>query len=102
MIYHNIGIDYQGLGQHDRALEYLEESLNIRKRCLTSKDPNIARTLASIGRVYVDQNNLSTALIYFQQASDIFREAFGDTSHPCIVQTEEEIRHIKSQSMPSV
>jgi CHAT domain-containing protein/Tfp pilus assembly protein PilF len=77
IILSNIGSLYNTLGQNQKALEYLEKALPIRKA--VGDRPGEATTLAKIGRVYSDLGQKQKALYFYQDALSI-QEEVGNRS----------------------
>ena len=71
------------LAQYDKALEYLQQSLTIRKQLLGESHPDVAISYNNIGRIYDAQGDYARALEYHQRALAIRKQFFGE-SHPDI------------------
>jgi len=61
-------------GDHQRAIEYLEQALPILKD--TGYDIYLANTLMGLGNVHINTENISEALKYYQQALEIYERHF--------------------------
>ncbi len=73
----NISQIYQAQGNYTKALEYLEQSLKIRRGISDKSGEGV--TLSNIGQVYQARGDTTTALEYFEQSLKIMREV-GDKS----------------------
>ncbi|MBR5493294.1 MAG: tetratricopeptide repeat-containing protein, partial [Alistipes sp.] len=71
------------LAQYDNALDYLQQSLAIRKQVFGESHPDIAASYNNIGSVYDAQGDYTRALEYHQQSLAIMKQFFGE-SHPDI------------------
>ncbi|MDA3812927.1 MAG: tetratricopeptide repeat protein [Candidatus Cloacimonetes bacterium] len=68
----NIGIGYYYMNEYEKALEYLERSLKIRRKIGRKED--IIEGLNNIGIVYGDMNEHTLALKYFLESMEIESE----------------------------
>jgi len=66
----NLGRVYNNLGQKDKALEYLNQSLPLWREA--GNRSGEAETLDSIGRAYADMGQGAKSLEYFQHALELF------------------------------
>ncbi len=67
-VYLNLGINYTHLSQFDSAFYYLSRCLAIRKRLLGSKDSDMSHCLRYMGNLYLETDNLDSALYYYHKA----------------------------------
>ena len=79
--YNNIGIVYNNLGDYDKALEYHNKALKIRKEVLGEKHTDTAASYVGIGNVYDDLGDYNKALELYNKALEIQKEVFGE-KHP--------------------
>jgi len=77
----NIAEVYRAQGAYEKALQYYEEALDIRREKLGDRHPSVATTLNNIGWVHRNREDYSTALRFFREAHEIWREKLGD-EHP--------------------
>ena len=75
----NIGAIYHGKSQLDRALEYCQQALEIRKR-QAPDSLDLAHSLNNIGAIYHGKGQLDRALEYCQQALEIRKRQAPDSS----------------------
>ncbi|MEE0961827.1 MAG: DUF2225 domain-containing protein [Bacteroidales bacterium] len=76
--YNNIGIVYNNLGDYDKALEYHNKALKIRKEVLGEKHPDTAGSYIGIGSVYKILGDYDKALEYHNKALEIYKEVLGE------------------------
>ena len=69
------------LAQYDKALEYYQKALEIRKQVLGESHPDIALSYYNIGNIYHSQGDYDLALEYYQQSLAIRKQVYGE-SHP--------------------
>lgn len=81
--YHNIGTAYQKMGQFERAKEYHEKALEIRKERLNYPDyhPDVSASLAHIGNDYLGMGDFRNAKIQYDKTLEIRLKQFGE-NHP--------------------
>ncbi|MFX0066062.1 MAG: tetratricopeptide repeat protein [Candidatus Hermodarchaeota archaeon] len=72
------GLAYQYKGELDKALEYHQQSLALRRE--VGKKEEIAASLNNIGIIYWQKGELNQALEHYQQCLVIFKE-LGNTQH---------------------
>ncbi len=77
--YNWIGWNYKGLSYYDKALFYLQESLDKGLKKLGNKHSKVALTYNHIGNVYDSQGSYQKALEYYQKALDIMLIVYGET-----------------------
>ena len=70
--YNNIGSVYSDKGDYDKALEYLNKALAIRKAKLGEEHTDVANSYFFIGVTYCNKEEYSKALKYFDKALPIF------------------------------
>ena len=69
------------LAQYDKAIEYYQQSLAIRKQVFGESHPDVAHSYNNIGSVYHVQGDYAHALVYYQQSLAIWKQVYGDF-HP--------------------
>ncbi|MEE1323759.1 MAG: tetratricopeptide repeat protein, partial [Bacteroidales bacterium] len=69
--YNNIGLVYATLGDHDKALEYLNKALKIYKEVFGEKHTNTAKSYDNIGVVYNELGYYNKALEFYNKALEI-------------------------------
>ena len=69
------------VAQYDKALEYYQKALEIRKQVLGESHPDVALSYNNIGVVYDAQGYYDRALEYHQQSLEIRKQVLGE-SHP--------------------
>jgi tetratricopeptide (TPR) repeat protein len=79
--YNNIGNVYDYLGDYDKALEYHNKALEIRKEVLVENHPDTAGSYNNIGDVYANLGKYDKALKYHNKALEIFKDVLGE-NHP--------------------
>ena len=62
----NIAIILKSKGEIEKALEYYQESLKIKKSSLEENSPSIASTLNNIASLYQQKKQYEEALVYCQ------------------------------------
>jgi len=65
-------------GAYEKALQYYEEALGIRREKLGDRHLEVATTLNNIGWVHWNREDFRTALRFFHEAHNIRREKLGD------------------------
>jgi tetratricopeptide (TPR) repeat protein len=78
---YNLGIALRQHGDHDRALDMLEESLHIKLATLGENDPSTAVSYNAIGGVYESEGDYDVALEYYHKDLSITLATLGET-HP--------------------
>ena len=81
------------LAQYDKALEYYQKALEIRKQVLGESHPDIALSYNSIGYIYSAQGDYALALEYYQQSLAIWKQVYGE-SHPDVALSYNDIGSI--------
>ena len=79
--YNNIGIVYDYLGDYDKALEFKNKALEIRKEVLGEKHRDTASSYDNIGIVYEELGDYDKALEYHNKALEIRKDVLGE-NHP--------------------
>ncbi len=75
---HTIGDIYQKLGTYEAAEEQLNEALELRRRLLGEKHPQVLKTLSGLGDLRRSQGRYEEAEELHRQVLAQRREAFGD------------------------
>jgi tetratricopeptide (TPR) repeat protein len=78
MSYNNIGNVYDDLGDYDKALEYHNKALEIRKSVLGENHPDTASSYDNIGIVYRNLGDYDKALEYHFKALEIYKDILGE------------------------
>jgi len=78
---HQAGYFLDDQGAYEKALQYYEEALDIRREMLGDRHPDVATTLNNIGWVHWNREDFSSALRFFREAHEIWQEKLGD-EHP--------------------
>ena len=73
-----LGEAYRGLGSHDRAIAFLEESLEVRLEAHGDRHLDVARSLTSLGIIYRQLNRFEDAERCHRKALEIRRELLGE------------------------
>jgi tetratricopeptide (TPR) repeat protein len=87
----NIGNLHQDLGTYQDALTEYKKALAIKKRFLQSTDSEIGSIHLNIGCTYLKMRDNDLALKSLRKAKRIYSQSVVST-HPDIIQTEENIR----------
>jgi predicted enzyme related to lactoylglutathione lyase len=77
----NIGSVYDKIGDYNKALEFYEKALNIRKKVLGTEHPNTATSYNNIGSTYDSMGDYNKALEFYENALNIREKVLG-TEHP--------------------
>jgi tetratricopeptide (TPR) repeat protein len=72
----NMGVSYMGLGEMDKALEFMQRSYEQAQSSATKGD--LAQVLNNIGFIYMKKNQLDTALSYYKRSQKLSEES-GNT-----------------------
>ncbi|CAF1246312.1 unnamed protein product [Adineta steineri] len=80
-IYHQLGIIKDRQGEHQEALTYLEKSLAIKQKTLSSNHPDLANSYNSIGLVYDSMGDYPKALSYHKKNLEILQRSLS-SNHP--------------------
>lgn len=84
--YYNIGCSYRDLGENDKALQFLNRSLEIKKSVFGENHSEVAAMFKQIGAVLQTQRKLEEALAIFEQALVIYEETLP-RNHPDNIST---------------
>ena len=76
--YNNIGNVYHKLGDYDKALEYHNKALEIKKDVLGEDHPNTAHSYNNIGNVYRNLGDYDKALEYHFKGLEIKKDVLGE------------------------
>jgi len=76
-VYQHIADVYSDLHQHEKALEWYNETLEIREKVLGMEHPFTAATYNNIARVYNNQGEYMIALEWYQKALNIYEKVLG-------------------------
>ncbi|CAF1417153.1 unnamed protein product [Adineta steineri] len=68
-------------GDHEKAIWYYEQGLEIRKKTLPSNHPHLATSYNNIGGVYVNMGEYSKALSFYEKALEIEHNTLP-SNHP--------------------
>ncbi|CAF3442889.1 unnamed protein product [Rotaria sp. Silwood2] len=71
LMHHRLGILKNSQGRYTEAMNYLEQSIEIRKKVLSSTDRDLASSYDNIGLVYKNTGDYSNALSFHQNALEI-------------------------------
>jgi tetratricopeptide (TPR) repeat protein len=66
------------MGQHERAEEYLRESLAIRERILAPNHPSIGTMLNNLASALEQRGEYEEAGAFYRRAVDVYRESLGE------------------------
>ena len=80
--------------QYALALNYFEQSLQMKLLSLPSNHPDLGDAYANIAAVYERQNNPQRALSFYERAQMIYVQSLPP-NHSRIIKTEEYIQHLK-------
>ena len=76
--YNFIGVVYWKLGEYDKALEFYNKALEIRKEVLGEKHTDTAMSYNNIGAVYENLGDYDKALEYYFKALEIYKAVLGE------------------------
>ncbi|WP_428264533.1 FAD-dependent oxidoreductase [Haliangium sp.] len=79
-LHNDLGETYGELGDHNKALEYHQQALQLRQGVLGEQHPDTATSLNNIGSTYHALGDHKKALEYYQQALELRRRVLGE--HP--------------------
>ena len=82
-VLHQIGLVYAKNGEREKALKYLNESLEMAKK----KCHSIPITLNDIGLVYAGKGDYEEALEYYEKSLIMKRTIYDQNDHPSIANT---------------
>jgi CHAT domain-containing protein/tetratricopeptide (TPR) repeat protein len=71
----NMGNDFLRTSVYDSALIYHKESLQLREKLMGKADPEYAKGLALLAKVYDEQGIYGDAIIYYEQAKSVYQDA---------------------------
>ena len=84
-LYHLMGLVYEYQGEYEKALEYHEKDLAIRRAIYGHVNhPDIATSYQFMGSVYGSQEQYEEALECYEKSLNILLTAFGDENNPLI------------------
>jgi tetratricopeptide (TPR) repeat protein len=72
-----IGLIYFNVHKMDRALDYFQKSLDVKRSIYPSNHNDIALDLVNIGNVLIEQHQLDSALNFYLDALEIHRQNFN-------------------------
>jgi tetratricopeptide (TPR) repeat protein len=81
------------MGEYEKALEYLQRSLNIRLKIYGEEHPDVAETYNSIGYAYVIKGEYEKALEYYKKTLAIGLKIYGE-EHPNVATSYNGIGHV--------
>jgi tetratricopeptide (TPR) repeat protein len=76
-----LGQVYSDMGKYSKALEYYEESLEIKKKSLPPNHSSLATSYSNIGGVHSNMGEYSKALKYYEKDLEITKQSLPPT-HP--------------------
>jgi tetratricopeptide (TPR) repeat protein/sulfur relay (sulfurtransferase) complex TusBCD TusD component (DsrE family) len=82
----NVGVTYGELGQHELALKYQLEALELWKKVLGQEHPNLATSQGNVGTTYGELGQHELALQYKLEALEMTKELLGP-EHPDIARS---------------
>lgn len=94
--YYNIGTAYVKLHDNSKALEYLNQSLDIRTREYGEMNPYVALVIGQIGGVYFEQEYYAKAHELFSKAYDILKKTVT-ANDPCAKQMKKNLDAAKKK-----
>jgi CHAT domain-containing protein/tetratricopeptide (TPR) repeat protein len=71
----NMGNDFLRTSVYDSALIYHKESLQLREKLMGKADPEYAKGLALLAKVYDEQGIYGDAIIYYEQSKNVYQDA---------------------------
>ncbi len=75
--YNNLGEIYYYKGEYDKALEYIQKSLDIRLKIFGPEHLLVAMSYINFGNIYNDKGEYDMALEYFHKSLDIIFKSLG-------------------------
>ena len=81
MLLNNLGNIYRATGDYDRAREFHERALDIRRKTLGEEHPDVAQSLNNLATVYQNIGDYERARELYQRAVDILQKTLGE-QHP--------------------
>jgi tetratricopeptide (TPR) repeat protein len=79
--FNEIGMVYNAMGEHSKALPLLEKALQIKQMSVPSYHSDLGICYSNIGLVCSNLRNYSKALSSYEQAFDIFEKNY-EPNHP--------------------
>lgn len=78
--YGNLGLTYEALGKHERAVVFQEQHLSV----AAQTNDLLAKTLAygSLGRIHHALQNYAQAVMYLQEGRNATNRSIVDSIHP--------------------
>lgn len=73
----NLGLQYQQLGEYDKAVETLEEALSIRSELFGENHPKIGALHLNIGNTLLRGTKLTDAEPHFDRAIELMTQGYG-------------------------
>jgi tetratricopeptide (TPR) repeat protein len=92
--YSDTGESYYKKGQYDKAIEYYEKALVIRKKELGENHPDTATSYNNLGAAYHDKGQYDKAIEYLEKALAILTK-FLPEDHPTVQIMRENIEIAK-------
>ncbi len=80
VIVNSLGLSYEALADHERALRCFEEALDLDRRNFGEDHPETATVLGNLGQVKWQLGENAEAEVLFRQALEATRRAKGETS----------------------
>jgi tetratricopeptide (TPR) repeat protein len=77
----NLALHYKSIGEHARAIEYYQRSLEAKTRLFGKDDPKVAAALNNLALVYEDRRNFDKAESLYWDAIKIL-DKLKDAEHP--------------------
>ncbi len=72
---------WHDLGEHQKAIAYLEQALAIDREVYGERHPDVATGLNNLGAAWDDLGEHQKAIAYYEQALEIFTAVYGP-EHP--------------------
>jgi tetratricopeptide (TPR) repeat protein/predicted Ser/Thr protein kinase len=77
VLWSNIGVSYDQLGDAPKALDACLRALAIRKKILPADHPDFGLSYNTLGNTYLELHRLDLAEDYFQKAHSVLRDHYG-------------------------
>ena len=84
--YNNIGTVLRNKGEYDKALDFLQKSLDIKFKTLGDQHPSLANSICSIGLTWSKKGEFEMALEFHQKGLDIRLNTLGK-HHPDVAKS---------------